>query len=98
MKGIFSNFKVVIFYMVNVVALELQFARKILSMETRCDLSTAKVMNFLEGSVQTLILPICICFSNCSFGLLMSMSYSEYFPSKSGQSVLEDRLLKKSVR
>ena len=62
MKTVFPNFKVAVFYMVNAVALELQFACKI-----HC--------NFFKGSVQTL-LAICICFLNCSFGILMSMSYS----------------------
>ena len=55
------NIKVAIFYMVNIVEHELQFARKILHvcLEIHCDLSTAKVMKLLEGSVQTLILAIC---------------------------------------
>ena len=34
-----------------------------------------KILKFWEGCVHTSILTICICFSNCCFGILMSRSF-----------------------
>ena len=44
------------------LALELQFARKILCSQLHCDFERRKSEEFLEGSVETSILMICVCF------------------------------------
>ena len=40
------------------------------------DFECPKILKFWEGSVHTSILTICVCFSNCCFGILMTRSFS----------------------
>ena len=73
----FANWKVAIFYVVNGAALELQFARKsygsVFTLRFWAPENTEKNR---EGCVHTSILTICVCFSNCCFGIFMSRSFS----------------------
>ena len=62
----FPNFKVAIFYMVIAVALELQFAR-ISYVWKYTAIWPCESDEFFEGSVQTLILAICILFFELFF-------------------------------
>ena len=41
-----------------------------------CDFERPKVLKFWDGCVHTSTLMICVCFSNCCFGILLSMSFS----------------------
>ena len=77
----FANWKVAIFYVVNGAALEQQFARKSYVSVLNCVaiLSARKCWNFDRArvcSVHASIFTICVCFSNCCFGILMSRSFS----------------------
>ena len=69
------------YMVINIAVLELQFAHVHVESHVRKYItifSTAKVIKFWDGSVHTSILVICIInyFSNCCFGILMSMSFS----------------------